>query len=174
MLKTRCTPDYLMRVIMRRLIARDVLPDGPIVGGSHQMMSDQLQEPFQILICPINLPTDNSCDADVYGTITNGVFHVYYRHRDILDTANTDDVWLNDPDFGYYAKLTKAMRALRGWWPIGDLADSKENRLLTTNVLKVHTFNEPRRKYVDRSLGEGMFEVRARFVMDQEQVGPLV
>ena len=173
--KTRCSPNYLMRVIFRRLIAKNVLPNGPIVGASHQMMSSQLQEPFQLLICPINLPIDLDNEVDNFGTIVNGVFHVYYRHRNMDDAAFTDDIWLNDPDTGYYVTLTRAARALNGWFPTGDLADAKLGKILTTNVLKVKTFNEPRRAgWSDRTIGEGMFEIRARYVMEADTLDPLV
>lgn len=161
-----------MRAIFRRLIAQSVLPDGPIVGGSHQMMSNQLQEPFQLLICPINMPVDPDNDLHKYGTITNGVFHIYYRHRNMDDPAFTDDIWLNEAQTGYYAKLMPVFQALNGWWPVGDLADNKQGKKLTTLPLLCKTWNEPRRKYDDRSIGEGMFEIRGRFILDQLQNGP--
>jgi len=174
MQKARVTPDYLMRVMFRRLEAKNVLPTGTIVGGSHQMMSANLHEPMQLLICPINLPTDTSTDIDNFGTLTDGVFHIYFRNRNGLDMPITDDIWLNDPDFGYYAVLSKSYRALSAWWPQGDLPDAKQGKLLTSYPLKCKTFNEPRRSWSDRTMGEGMFEIRARFMMEVDTVDPLV
>jgi len=169
----RCTPDYLMRAFFRRLTSLNVLPDGQIVGASHQMISDQLEEPFQLLICPINLPVDRLYEIDKFGTIFDGVFHIYYRHRNMDDPAWTDDTWLNDPVSGYYAKQHKSFLALSSWWPTGDLADAKQNMYLTTGPMRCKTWNEVRRrKWTDRSLGEGMLEIRARFVFDQDQLAP--
>ena len=90
--KARCSPQYLMGVMFRRLMLKNVLPNGPIVEAPHQMMSSQLQEPFQLLICPINLPIDLDNEVDNFGTIINGVFHIYYRHRNMDDAAWADSV----------------------------------------------------------------------------------
>jgi hypothetical protein len=162
-----------MRVMTRRLAALNVLPGGQIVGGSLQFISPQTEEPFQVQISPINLPTDHLHQVDKFGTIYDGVFHIYYRHRDMNDPAWGDDIWLNDPVSGYYAVKQKSFVALHSWWPSGDLPDSKIGQFLTTMPLHCKTWNEVRRrKYQDRSLGEGMFEIRARFVFDQDQLSP--
>jgi hypothetical protein len=173
----RCTPDYLMRVMFRRLVALNVLPGGQIVGGSLQAMSPQTEEPLQISIFPINLPIDPLHKLDKYGTIYEGVFHIYYRHRNFDDPAWTDDNWLNNPAAatipGYYAVLHASFLALSSWWPTGDLADDKAGQFLTTKPIECRTWNEVRRrKFRDRSMGEGMFEIRPRFVFDQDQLQP--
>ncbi len=177
--KVPVSTNYLIRVMYRRLVLKDVLPNGTTIAASHQMMSSNLHEPFQLFICPINQPIDADNEVDNFGTITNGVFHIYYRHRGMDDAAFDDDIWLNDPDTGYYATLTRAYRALNGWWPVGDLigpdTDSKTGKLLTTNVLKCKTFNEPRRaNWSDRTMGEGMFEIRARYILEVDTLNPLV
>lgn len=170
----RCNPAYLMNAIVARLVSQNVLQgQGMIVGASHQMLSAETQEPFQMLLCPITLMPDKQNEADGFGSITEGTFHIYYRHRNMDDPAYADQIWLNG-DTGYYETQARAYRALVPFWPVGTLADAKNGYLLTTGPLKVGMWNEPRRrKWADRSLGEGMFEIRARFILEVDTVDPL-
>ena len=169
----RCNPDYLMNAIVQRLIDQDVLQGaGPIVGSSHQMLSPETQEPIQMLLCPITIMPDKDNYADGFGTIMQGIFHIYYRHCNMEDAAWSDQTWLNGPS-GYYQVQARAMRALVPFWPVGTLADSKNGKRLTTTPLIVGMWNEPRRrKWVDRSLGEGMIEIRARFIAETNTLDP--
>lgn len=163
-LRTSCTPDYLMNVIARRLEARNALPSGAIVI-SEQMMTQQLHEPWQLVITPINMPLDKSNDIGLYGTIMQSVFHIYYRHRNMVDIPMSREEWLASPEImqGFYATLGVSYDALVDWWPQGDLPDDKQGKLLTTRPIEVNYWNEPRTSYRDKNLGEGMFEIRCRY-----------
>lgn len=164
MQRTTCTQDYLLNVIKRRLEARNALPEGAITIDT-QMMTTQQHEPWQLVVVPINSPVDNQNNIGLYGTIMQSVIHVYYRHRSMVDTPMTREEWLASPTImeGFYATLNVSYDALVDWWPQGDLADSKNGKLLTTRPLEANYFNEPRTSYRDRFIGEGMFELRARY-----------
>ncbi len=162
--RTDCTPDYLMNVMLRRLNAKNCLPEGAITI-SEQMMTQQLHEPWQLIICPLNMPIDKANNIGLYGTIQQSVFHIYYRHRHIVDEPMSREQWLaNDTIMeGYYATLKPAYDALVDWFPVGDLADGKQGKLLTTRPIEANYWNEPRTSYRDKNIGEGMFEIRARY-----------
>lgn len=162
--KTGCTIDYLLNVCLRRLQDKAVLTAGELAITT-KMMTNEMQEPWQIILCPINAPNDKANNIGLYGSIQQLIFHVYYRHRNMLDGPMERTTWLADANVmdGYYSTLKTAYDALVDWWPQGDLADEKAGKLLTTVPLVANYYNEPREKWADPNMGEGMFEIRCRF-----------
>lgn len=170
----RISTGYLISQLIRRLEARNVIPGGKVTGASLRMMASGGNIPLEVFICPLHQPLSSKFGlGGKYFNCINGSFNVYYRHRNALDIDSQAKRWLLASG-GYYEIMAACYAALNEYWPIGDIdpPDAFNGMNLTTAPIKCRMFNEPRKSYKDDTMGEGMMEIQASYLIDQPITAP--
>lgn len=165
----RVHAGYIIDLLTRQLIrARaGILPDGLIYGGSLDMMTKQVWTTKEIIICPLHQQIDDRYDQSSHGGIVmKGRFDIYYRHRNSLDEKKGGKYWLDS----YYQVQFGCLDAVNGWWPVEwDSSTGNEGKFVTIEPIHATLFNEPRQKWRDSSLGEGMVEMEIKYLATTPQ-----